>query len=57
MTNTNARRGRRVILSNNIQPGSIDMQNAKLTCTPVLARGSRPARKRRIGCGKIKANL
>ena len=32
MTNTNARRGRRVILSNNIQPGSIDMQNAKLTC-------------------------
>jgi hypothetical protein len=57
MTNTNARRGRRIILSNNIQPGSIDMQNAKLTCTPVLARGSRPARKRRIGCGKIKANL
>jgi molybdenum-dependent DNA-binding transcriptional regulator ModE len=33
MTNTNARRGRRIILSNNIQPGSIDMQNAKLTCT------------------------
>ena len=33
MTNTNARRGRRIILSNNIQPGSIDMQNAKLTWT------------------------
>ena len=37
MTNTNARCGRRLNLSNNIQPGSIDMQidmqNAKLTWT------------------------
>ena len=57
MTNTNADAADGLFFRTTFNPGASTCKMQNSHATPVLARGSRPARKRRIGCGKIKANL